>query len=129
MRTKLDEIVDDEYRPGSMTEEWERAPWRQSCKRIAERAFRHGVEQSKEAYWVMFQAGGDLGVIQPAPASEPEKWCKDRRKGERRKHTIQTTGWIYTRDGIERNGGIYHEKDTQWRWDRRSDSDRRKGKP
>lgn len=82
MRTRLDEIVDGVYRDGGSQADRD--------KLIADRAFRHGVEQAGR--WV--QAYIDLSVVQPAPEEEKRPFDVtgfqghlhgvDRRKAERR---------------------------------------------
>lgn len=92
-RTRLDEIVEEEFykQGGPYTMEY--------GERIAERAFRHGVEQAMRE-WVAVKPGP---AIQPAPAEEKRCShcfvdCKcfhcrgDRRKGERRGHLRRGDG-------------------------------------
>ena len=114
MRTKLDEIVDEEsgQKPFATQEK---------CDRIAERAFRHGVEQALFAEWGAQRPMTGLhirsGAVHPAPAKEPTRfylapWCTDaahifgpcmcdRRKGERRrKHKEFFYGVRYHTKGL-----------------------------
>lgn len=60
MRTRLDEIVDEETENGLR---WSNA----IVKRIAERAFRHGVER---AFWSACLTEREWHPVQPAPAEE-----------------------------------------------------------
>ncbi len=75
-RTKLDEIVDEELRAGIDRGD----PCRAFGTRVAERAFRHGVEQTKKAATIVeprvwlgqIMDGAEIrwGDVQPAPAEE-----------------------------------------------------------
>ncbi len=113
MRTKLDEIVESEYEATkyNVEEKWA------ALRRIAERAFRHGVERAEDAHSV------SLWGIEPGPAAEEKR--EERRKGERRKgkeicpHAPELSGrcFVFTRT----DGTIYHAGDS------RHGPDRRKG--
>ena len=77
MRTRLDEIVDEEL---AAFPELRGQP----CGgRIAERAFRHGVEQAVFGGW----AFGGIEGVRPGPCYRPApaENIPDRRKVERRK--------------------------------------------
>lgn len=75
MRTKLDEIVEDVLREkGAVDPKWHLTEFGLECERlIAERAFRHGVEQAQWAVATVLPPPGVLylGRVQPAPAEEP----------------------------------------------------------
>jgi hypothetical protein len=127
MRTRLDEIVEEE------TGEDASPGWH---VRIAERAFRHGVEQCVASPdWTGLQPSR----VQPAPAEEKcrscwhtphpgspcssglnecDNWrgCDNRRKGERRKVAHLRHGYTY----------FYPDGPDTYRRDRRSGSDRRR---
>jgi len=100
-RTRLDEIVDSVWHGDAMPESHFNA-WpecRHAAKTIAERAFRHGVEQADRLIpggAARYYGGPDN--VQPAPAegkerfynccferSHPHDFSKDRRHGQRRK--------------------------------------------
>ena len=129
MRTRLDEIVEQEMRLaiGLMP-----AGPHEYGKRIAERAFRHGVEMHQKmsvghnAIW--------CGEVQPAPAAPPActnlingVWCRchcdDRRRGvERRKGGEKRAIRWFKGDCI----GIWQGNSHMfWNDDRRTGSDRR----
>ncbi len=121
MRTRLDEIVEEIHSKTSAYHS------RAVGMVIAERAFRHGVEQ--EAARCLESHRGPQ--VQSAPAEEKDSccWkhaeggssCGDRRKGERRKGLeiclhVDLPGrcFVFTRP----NGTIYHAGDSRHR-DRR----------
>jgi hypothetical protein len=116
-RTRLDEIVSEEMDNAVRAGGESVLPW---GKHIAERAFRHGVEQAQkrcdaithdDPYWIQLKGA------QPAPA--------EKRKGERRKglELLDHRGvkW-YTNDTSRQEG-------CTWAWchDRRTGKDRRRG--
>jgi L-ascorbate metabolism protein UlaG (beta-lactamase superfamily) len=104
MSTRLDEIVEEELARQEI------APKR--CgKRIAERAFRHGVDQERliNGGWTFVSED-----VQPAPAEE--KWWEGR-KGERRKgreicpHAPEYSGRCFV--FIRPDGTVYHAGDSR----------------
>lgn len=133
MRTRLDEIVEEECR-GEATYGGNEIT---VGRRVAERAFRHGVEQTKAAatcreanvYGINLKIP-EFGNVQPAPAEDRCAGktgihvCPDRRKGERRTETI--TGSLYRSTA----GGaipMYAKDEGGWWCDRRSGKERRRG--
>jgi hypothetical protein len=123
-RTRLDEIVDQEYRPAG---EHPSALWRALCLRIAERAFRHGVERGAAANARQYYL--DTNLVQPAPAKEKwnTTWWGNRRKGERREEVNWPQNWVHGYDG-ENSRPIYQASEHgAFMYDRRSGTDRRKG--
>jgi hypothetical protein len=150
MRTKLDEIVEEVLAMG----EGLSPERRENGNRIAERAFRHGVERAREATNVIsgheFDCNGagllnimemavnaarhQMANAQPAPAEEKHRCvigghcvtCDgDRRKGERRKG-LEKKGTVdfYVGPG---SFGIFQlaHGTAGWVQDRRSGHDRR----
>lgn len=128
MKTRLDEIVEEEGR--RWVELMRPAPWTGEqvvvAERIAERAFRHGVEQCDHVGTT--DINGD--DVQPAPSMEKccdwvdgphchegDRVFKDRRKGERRKglevcpHAPEYPGrcFVYTKLG----GTVLHAGDSR----------------
>jgi hypothetical protein len=99
-RTKLDEIVEEEC-PRETRYTVHDEVIRIWCKRIALRAFRHGVERTGVFANCSAIYGPLLPQVQPAPVESklydsgleykgaPWKW-QDRRKGQRRKHEERT---------------------------------------
>ena len=123
MRTRLDEIVEEECIKGYDGT---------VAKRIAERTFRHGVEQHAAL------TDGDSGAVQPAPAEEkyqiktvpwgsvPGGWI-NRRQGERRKGREMCYAAMSLRPGWWCLNKITdHGCSSQSGLDRRSGKDRRK---
>lgn len=135
MRTRLDEIVEEECRrcgiepaPDGVIED--------VATRCANRAFRHGVERQWEVMdiWGLEKKHSIISPpVQPAPAGEkcptrPHGWTPecgfdhDRRKGERRK----ITPWTRERYGRREYWGWVDGKETGSGYDRRTGKDRRK---
>ena len=133
MRTRLDEIVEEElasFRDDLLARTAE-------GERIAERAFRHGCEQTAKAYWAATGVTNDpaplaksvsvYGVpVQPAPAEEkmifapPQYYAGcgwNRRLGERRKgreicpHAPEYSGRCFV--FIRPDGTVYHAGDSR----------------
>ncbi len=144
--TKLDEIVDEEFaywRPSDPPRAYGRDCAIDGGKRIAERAFRHGVERGVHAAVRDHPGITMFDSVQPAPAGEGEarpgfheSYCDDRRrhtpgngrcdrrKGERRK--VVSDGALRL-DGYCGKQKMYFDvKVYLWRDDRRSGLDRRK---
>ncbi len=116
MRTKLDEIVEEEGKSGGWHVQKEpEAPanlLRPTMDRIAERAFRHGVERGVAT--APYMKDGRSYIVQPAPAEEkpiPAPDCPARCGGP---HSLRASDGIYhcnTRKGQRRKAP------TEVRWD------------
>jgi hypothetical protein len=128
MRTRLDEIVEEEYRIRAWRESADTGSWDGATRRVAERAFRHGVER---AYGEPGDPFPPHEPIRPAPAEIPTDWLSlkretyPRRKGERRSHCE----WMNGDESYTRH--LYHDG-RDWTCsghDRRSGWGRRKPNP
>jgi hypothetical protein len=122
MRTRLDEIVEEELRVGVLGISALDATL--AAKRIAARVFRHGVEQGRNHPQAAARS------VQPAPAMEddpsykPGMWYRNshgvtvpsRRSGERRKGVHLRHGFDY----------FYPDGPDTYRRDRRSGRERRR---
>jgi hypothetical protein len=118
MKTRLDEIVYQEMQALIDHDDTHKC-----CRSIAERAFRHGVEQtlvfSENAYTVHPLPAGEVNPrVQPAPAKEKNPhiaccswclmphtyhlYCKDRRRGKRRKADRRKEWLAGRRSGTDR---------------------------
>ena len=123
-RNHLDEIVDEETGPAETAID---SAYRDIVLRVAERAFRHALEQCQSTIKPEFHS---LAFVQPAPADEKcpngcwhgrHSWLHgpplDRRKGERRKgkeicpHAPEYPGrcFVFTRP----DGTVYHAGDSR----------------
>lgn len=120
MRTMLDVIVEEEFG-------FDDKCVRDAGKRIAERAFRHGVEQCSRVGMFDYRSS-----VQPAPAEEKARVTQvgpagsftftDRRKGERRK--VQ---WWQNMSVCDEKGYMIDYRPVKYPTvDRRSGKDRRK---
>jgi hypothetical protein len=135
MRTKLDEIVEEEC---PMKGSFKASPW---VHRVAERAFRHGVERARG--WYLQTPAKD---VQPEPVGEKTyahpgcfrntphgayECVEDRRKGQRRKGLEkQLVGIASVGPFMEHRESLFCVSGGsgwgEWRTDRRSGKDRRK---
>lgn len=74
MRTRLDEIIEFEARASGFgswnTESSDLTTLPATVKRIAERAFRHGVDRTMETFIPEIAAGVKIPFVQPAPTEE-----------------------------------------------------------
>lgn len=140
MRTRLDEIIEFEVRASGFgswnTESSDLTTLPATVKRIAERAFRHGVEQLMKNVFVSY----DTENVQPAPAEEkpeggryvcPHERCQmhhpDRRKGQRRAPDNWPMNWVHDPLGKLPSQPIFQRHNHgSFEYDRRSGRDRRK---
>jgi hypothetical protein len=147
MRTKLDEIVEEEVQRAGATFFTRTGP-DEMGKRIAERAFRHGVEGGVAT--APYMKDGRSYIVQPEPVGErpiPAPHCPARcggphslrasdgtyhcntRKGQRRKDErgqLRSFIWQLPED-TRSYGSIFKDDEAEcWRWDRRHIKDRRK---
>lgn len=137
MRTRLDEIVEEEMLRGLMPNHG--IPFEKQARAVAERAFRHGVEQEFRAPKIFdwYAEGNEMRVrvksqhaVQPAPAGivfgeNTNTTFYERRRGERRKKAARLSAVCDHKTDGER--GIYEmEYINGWYFDRRSGKDRRK---
>ena len=138
MRTRLDEIVEEER---ACLNGW--AAYPAGLHKIAERAFRHGVEQAHGVFAYLDPNGRN---VQPAPAEEkPQCSCRsvgicctpnvihrtdgpcfmDSRKGERRKGTEDQACVLPPLDGKDVSPIYQFNSRMFWLRDRRTGKDRR----
>jgi hypothetical protein len=125
MRNHLDEIVEEETGPAETAID---SVYRDIVLRVAERAFRHALEQCQSTIKPEFHS---LAFVQPAPADEKcpngcwhgrHSWLHgpplDRRKGERRKGYVYEQRRIVHRTCVV-NGNIYAAQQSRSGKDRR----------
>ena len=92
MKTRLEEIIEEESGPGGwfVEQDGDTTHLGPTMRRIAERAFRHGVELGQFAGWIACKNGHGVFMgqeVQPAPARErhPEQDAVHAAQAERYK--------------------------------------------